>query len=100
MIAEVRSSTDLAMTRATAGASVSGSPGAAIDFADALGQAIARATSTIHSAETASIKGIQGAESMSSVVESVMEAQRVLQTMVSIRDKAVGAWQEISRMTI
>jgi flagellar hook-basal body complex protein FliE len=34
------------------------------------------------------------------VVESVMAAQRSLQTVLSLRDKAVAAYQEIARMTI
>ena len=34
------------------------------------------------------------------VVESVMAAQRSLQTVLAIRDKAVAAYQEIARMAI
>jgi flagellar hook-basal body complex protein FliE len=34
------------------------------------------------------------------VVESVMAAQRSLQTVLSIRDKAVAAFQDIARMAI
>ena len=34
------------------------------------------------------------------VVESMMAAQRSLQTVLAIRDKAVSAYQEIARMAI
>ncbi len=34
------------------------------------------------------------------VVESVMDAQRSLQSVLAIRDKLVSAWQDISRMAI
>jgi len=34
------------------------------------------------------------------VVESVMAAQRSLQSVLAIRDKAVAAFQEITRMAI
>ena len=34
------------------------------------------------------------------VVESVMEAQRSLQSVLAIRDKVVSAYQEIARMAI
>ncbi len=69
-------------------------------FADVLTQTIASAVNTIQTAETASISGIRGAASVASVVDSVMEAQRALQALVAVRDKAVAAYQEISRMAI
>ncbi len=34
------------------------------------------------------------------VVESVMDAQRTLQSVLAVRDKLVSAWQEITRMSI
>jgi flagellar hook-basal body complex protein FliE len=34
------------------------------------------------------------------VVESVMEAQRSLQSVLAIRDKIVSAYQEVARMAI
>ena len=46
------------------------------------------------------IQGVEGAVAPMKVVESVMSAQRSLQTVLSIRDKAVSAYQEIARMAI
>jgi flagellar hook-basal body complex protein FliE len=46
------------------------------------------------------IQGLQGSAPAFKVVEAVMAAQRTLQSALAIRDKAVTAYQEISRMTI
>jgi flagellar hook-basal body complex protein FliE len=34
------------------------------------------------------------------VVDAVLAAERELQTVIAVRDKAVNAYQEISRMSI
>ncbi|MFN0191035.1 MAG: flagellar hook-basal body complex protein FliE [Aestuariivirga sp.] len=50
--------------------------------------------------EAAAIKGITGEMPLQQAVEKVLEAERALQTAISIRDKVVGAYLEISRMQI
>ena len=50
--------------------------------------------------ETMSVAGIEGKATTQSVVESVIAAQESLQTALAVRDKAVSAFQEISRMSI
>ena len=50
--------------------------------------------------EAMSIAGIQGSATTQSVVEAVMSAQEQLQTALAVRDKAVTAFQDISRMAI
>ncbi len=50
--------------------------------------------------EAAAIQGVVGAAPPMRVVESVMDAQRSLQSVLAIRDKLVSAWQDISRMSI
>ena len=69
-------------------------------FSDVLGQLVSDSVDTIKGGEAASIAGISGKASAQQVVEQVMSAQRTLQTAIALRDKAVGAYQEISRMTI
>jgi len=44
--------------------------------------------------------GIEGKASVQQVVDSVMSAERTLQTGIAIRDKAVAAYQQISQMQI
>jgi flagellar hook-basal body complex protein FliE len=69
-------------------------------FDQVLAQAIGAAVGTLRNGEAVAIQGIEGAASPMKVVESVMAAQRSLQTLLAIRDKAVAAYQEISRIAI
>jgi flagellar hook-basal body complex protein FliE len=69
-------------------------------FDQALAQVIGSAVDTLQTGEAIAIQGVQGAVSPMKVVDSVMAAQRSLQTVLSIRDKAVSAYQEIARMAI
>jgi flagellar hook-basal body complex protein FliE len=91
----------------SAGMSASvGSPAAAAaptqgpSFDQALTQVIGSAVDTLQTGEAVAIQGVQGAVSPMKVVDSVMAAQRSLQTVLSIRDKAVSAYQEVARMAI
>jgi flagellar hook-basal body complex protein FliE len=69
-------------------------------FDQALAQVIRSAVDTLQTGEAVAIQGVEGAVSPMKVVDSVMAAQRSLQTVLSIRDKAVSAYQEIARMAI
>ncbi len=69
-------------------------------FADVFNQVVSSSVDTIKGGEAAAIGGLSGKTSVQQVVDQVMSAERTLQTAVALRDKAVGAYQEISRMTI
>jgi flagellar hook-basal body complex protein FliE len=69
-------------------------------FEQAIGQAIGSAVDTLQTGEAFAIQGVQGAATPMKVVESVMDAQRSLQSVLAIRDKIVSAYQEITRMAI
>jgi flagellar hook-basal body complex protein FliE len=75
-------------------------PGQGTSFEEALGQAIGSAVGTLQAGEATAIQGIEGAAPPMKVAEAVMDAQRSLQSVLSIRDKAVSAFQEIARMAI
>jgi flagellar hook-basal body complex protein FliE len=75
-------------------------PTAGPSFEEALAQAIGAAADTLQTGEAVAIQGITGAAAPMKVVESVMAAQRSLQTVLAIRDKAVTAFQDIARMAI
>jgi flagellar hook-basal body complex protein FliE len=95
----------LGATHAVSGrASSSASAGAAAvsgpSFADALSKVVGDAMGTLQSGEAAAIQGVQGALPPFKVVESIMGAQRTLSQALAIRDKAVSAYQEITRMSI
>jgi flagellar hook-basal body complex protein FliE len=70
------------------------------DFGQMLSQVVNDAIGTVQSGEAAAIQGLQGTVPAFKVVESVMAAQRTLQSALAIRDKAVSAYQEISHMSI
>jgi flagellar hook-basal body complex protein FliE len=69
-------------------------------FEQALSQVIGSAVDTLQTGEAVAIQGVEGAASPMKVVDSVMAAQRSLQTVLAIRDKAVSAYQEVARMAI
>ena len=69
-------------------------------FDQALSQVVGSAIDTLKTGEAVAIQGVVGAAPPMKVVESVMAAQRSLQTVLAIRDKAVSAYQEIARMAI
>ena len=50
--------------------------------------------------EQIAISGIQGNATTQSVVEAVMSAQEKLQTALAVRDKAVSAFNDVTRMSI
>jgi flagellar hook-basal body complex protein FliE len=82
----------------TAGSAVGASGGA--DFSQLMNQISGDAIGTLKTAEASAIQGIQGSAPVHTVVESIMAAQRSLQSTLAIRDKAVAAYQEIARMAI
>jgi flagellar hook-basal body complex protein FliE len=75
-------------------------PAEGASFEQAIGHAIGSAVDTLQTGEAVAIEGVQGAATPMKVVESVMDAQRSLQSVLAIRDKIVSAYQEIARMAI
>lgn len=69
-------------------------------FVDAIGKAFTDAIGSVQAGEAAAIQGLQGGVPAYKVVDAVMGAQRSLQQMLAVRDKAVAAYQEVSRMQI
>jgi flagellar hook-basal body complex protein FliE len=69
-------------------------------FADILETFASQKIDGVKSGEAAAISGITGDTPVHRVVDMVMTAERDLQTMIALRDKAVGAFQEITRMSI
>ena len=90
----------IASARSSGASPAAPTSGAGPSFTQLLGQLLSSGVSTIRAGESAAIQGMTGAAPPFKVVEAVMEAQRMLQEGLSIRDKVVSAYQEISRMTI
>jgi flagellar hook-basal body complex protein FliE len=98
-VSAISGSLEMDSPRAAAGPSMAKSTSGP-SFGETLMQSINDGIHTVQNGEAASIQGLQGAMPPFKVAEAVMSAQRTLQQAISIRDKAVSAYQEISRMTI
>jgi len=73
----------------------------ASDFASAVAEAATRTIHTLGNAETVSMTALEGGSVQArEVVDAVMSAEQTLQAAISIRDKIVTAYLEISRMAI
>jgi flagellar hook-basal body complex protein FliE len=80
-------------------AAASAEPGSQ-DFASVLGQMALDGIGAMKAGETTALAGVRGEASVQQVVEAVMAAEQTLQAGISIRDKVVAAYLELSRMAI
>lgn len=88
-------------TSSAAGVSATRPPeGTGVDFAGLIGDAVAGLANKLRAAETVSVAAVKGTASMQDVVENVIAAEQSLQSAISVRDKIVSAYLEISRMSI
>ncbi|MFY0610923.1 MAG: flagellar hook-basal body complex protein FliE [Hyphomicrobiaceae bacterium] len=71
-----------------------------VDFASMVAQMAGQAVDTVRVAEAASTAGIKGQMPITEVVDKVLEAERSLNAAISVRDKVVAAYLELSRMQI
>ncbi|WP_105381464.1 flagellar hook-basal body complex protein FliE [Neorhizobium alkalisoli] len=71
-----------------------------MNFAQVLGDMATDTMNSLKGAEAMSFKGIQGKANTREVVDAVLEAQQSLQTAMSLRDKIVSAYLEITKMQI
>ena len=83
------------------GVAAAASPAAeGTDFGAMLGALASNALSVVKDAELISVAGVRGQASVQQVVEAVMSAEQTLQGAITIRDKVVSAYLELSRMSI
>lgn len=80
-------------------AKIGGGVGGA-SFTDAVSEAGKATMEALGKAETTAMSGLAGEADPHSVVEALAAAEMALQTAVSVRDKAVEAYQEILRMPV
>lgn len=69
-------------------------------FSEMLAQAAGQTVDTLKGAEFASLESIRGKASVQQVVDAIMAAEQALQAAIAVRDKMVGAYQELTRMQI
>ncbi len=85
------------------GADISADAESALDkpsFSDMLGDALSGAVDTQYKTEEVKIGAIMGGNTLTDLVTAVSEADLTLNTVVSIRDKMIAAYQDILRMPI
>jgi flagellar hook-basal body complex protein FliE len=70
------------------------------DFSQVLAEAAQNAANSLKAGEKTAAAGLSGTASVQQVAEAIMEAERALETSIAIRDKAVAAYLELSRMQI
>ena len=69
-------------------------------FGEMIEKMASQTVQSLRSAEAISVDGVMDKAPVQQVVNQVMEAERVLQTSIALRDKFVAAIQEIGRMQI
>ncbi len=69
-------------------------------FGDVLKQMATEAMDNVKQGEAMSFAGIQGKASTREVVDAVMQAEQSLQTAISLRDKVVSAFLDVTKMQI
>jgi flagellar hook-basal body complex protein FliE len=70
------------------------------DFSAMLRRAAERAADTMLEGETQTVQAAAGTADLTQVVMAVSKAEMTLETVVTLRDKVVQAYQDILRMPI
>lgn len=83
-----------------AGAGLSSPGPAAGAFGDMLQQAISGFAEQGRAADVKAMEAVSGKGDVVDVVTAVAESELALQTLVSVRDKVIAAYDEIMRMPI
>lgn len=74
--------------------------GADVSFKDFLSNSVQDATRTLRAGEASSARAVTGKAELADVVQAVSAAEITLQTIVTIRDRLISAYQDIMRMPI
>jgi flagellar hook-basal body complex protein FliE len=79
---------------------VAAQPKGGADFSDVLREATEGAMGVLREGEHQSLKAAAGTADLNDVVMAVGKAEMTLQTVVTLRDRVIQAYQEILRMPI
>jgi flagellar hook-basal body complex protein FliE len=69
-------------------------------FLDMVGDSLQSAAAKGYKSEAMAVQAIAGKADLADVVTAVTDAETALNTVVAIRDKVIGAYQDIIRMPI
>ena len=70
------------------------------DFGSMVNKAVSNVVETGREAESSAIDLLQGKANMVDVVTAVAETEVAMETLVSVRDRVISAYEEIMRMPI
>ena len=82
-----------------AGRKIGGNDGG-VNFGEVLKETVRDNIETMREGEKVSAQAVAGNADLTDVVEAVTAAEVTLQTIVSLRDRMISAYQEIMRMPI
>ncbi len=82
------------------GASQMAQPGAGGDFASILSQTVQGVVDSGNRSDQVAMNMLEGNASVVDMVTAVAETELAVETMVTVRDKVISAYQEIMRMPI
>jgi flagellar hook-basal body complex protein FliE len=69
-------------------------------FGSVLKNAAIQSINTLRAGEAASARAVSGDASLPEVVQAITASEVTLQTVMAVRDRLVGAYQEIMRMPV
>jgi len=98
--AQVLSAYGSSGAQGAATASLGNTAGASGDFSSMVGNAAESALQTMRSAEQTTAAGVAGKADVQQVVEALSDAEVTMQTVVAVRDKVLGAYNDIMKMTV
>jgi flagellar hook-basal body complex protein FliE len=70
------------------------------DFSSMVGNAAETALQTLRQSEQITTAGVAGKADVQQVVQALGDAEVTMQTVVAVRDKVMGAYNDIMRMTV
>ena len=79
---------------------VSAGDGDSFSFGNLVKSAIDQVAKTQKTSEAISAQAVLGKADLTDVVQAVTDAELTLQTVMTVRDRLVGAYQDIMRMPI
>ena len=70
------------------------------DFSSMVTEAAASAMQTVQKGEQVAAAGVSGTADVQQVVQALSDAELTMQTVVAVRDKVLGAYNDVMKMTI
>ena len=70
------------------------------DFGSMVTEAAQSALQTVRNSEQVATAGVNGTADVQQVVQALSDAELTMQTVVAVRDKVLGAYNDIMKMTI